>query len=135
MYVLWPGIKAPNIQVLENSSSVVRIGWDDPKITGNAKVSYYRIISECEQTSQTLIQGPFDASKRTVELVDMDPGTHKITLEVNAYGSSEPFLSAPSFVDFSYKPDAPFLAVHIPAGDEREKLDQIACSLLNKRDK
>jgi hypothetical protein len=133
--VLWPGIKAPNIQVLENSSSVVRIGWDDPKITGNAKVSYYRIISECEQTSQTLIQGPFDASKRTVELVDMDPGTHKITLEVNAYGSSEPFLSAPSFVDFSYKPDAPFLAVHIPAGDEREKLDQIACSLLNKRDK
>jgi hypothetical protein len=44
-------------------------------------------------------------------------------------------LSAPAFVDFSYKPDAPYLAVHVPAGDERKKLDQIACSLLNKRDK
>jgi hypothetical protein len=135
LYVLWPGIKPPNLQILENNNSIVKIGWEEPKITGNAKVSYYRIISECEQTSQTLIQGPFEANKRSVDLCGMDPGTHKIILEINAYGAAEPFFSAPVFIDFGYKPDAPYLVITIPAIEEREKLDRIGCSLLNKRDR
>lgn len=133
--VIWPGIQAPHLRIIENNYEVLRVGWDEPKIVGNSKISYYRVICNCEQTGQYLVQGPFDVTMRECEFRGLDAGKHRVQLEINAYGSTEPFFSNYIYVDFGYKPEAPYLVFNIPALDERRKIDKIACSLLNKRDR
>lgn len=135
VHVTWPGVKCPNLQIIDKNFEYLLLGWDEPKIVGTAKISYYRLISECEQTKQVLVQGPFEASIRECELRGLDAGKHKITLEVNVYGVTEPFISQAIYVEFGYKPEAPYLHVIIPAHDDRLRLDKIATGLLNKRDR
>lgn len=135
LVVPWPGVKCPNMKLIEAGGSSVKFSWDEPKITGNAKISFCRVISNCEQTGQVLMKGPLDPHILECEFTGMDPGRHKIQLEVNMYGVAEPFYGTPLHIDFGYKPDAPVLITNVPAIDERIKLDNIACNLLNKRDR
>jgi hypothetical protein len=133
--VVWPGIKLPNIRAIDHDGGILRVGWDEPIISGNAKVSFYRVIAESEQTGQSVIVGPLDSTINECEFNTLANGRHKICLEVNAYGSSEPFCSAPIYVDFGHKPDAPHLTVQVFGLEERKRLDRVAASLANKRDR
>jgi hypothetical protein len=133
--VIWPGIKLPNIRAIESENGMVRIGWDDPIISGNGKISFYRVVAESEDTGQQYIEGPFEPDIRECELDGLDAGgRYKIFLEVNAYGSAEPFCSAPVYMDFGHKPESPILTVQVLGLDDRKKLERIACNLANKRD-
>lgn len=51
------------------------------------------------------------------------------------FGVSEPFVSKPIHVDFGYKPESPRLYAQVQGLEQRNKLDKIACSLVNKRDR
>ena len=135
VYAVWPGVLAPNLKILDNEKGLLRLGWDDPVITGNSKIAYYRVLAECDLTNEVLIQGQLENNIRECEFTNMSVGKHKIHLEVYAYGVAEPFKSAPVFVDFAYKPEAPTLVSHIPGLEHRAKLDRIASSLINKRDR
>jgi hypothetical protein len=133
--VMWPGIKVPNIRIIEHDGGILRVGWEEPTISGNAKVSFYRVVAECEQTGQSVFVGPLDANINECEFNTLASGRQRIYLEVNAYGSAEPFTSTPIFIDFGHKPDAPHLTVQVFGLEERKRLDRIAASLANKRDR
>lgn len=123
------------MRAIENDNDVVRVTWDEPIIGGSAKISFYRVIAECEQTGNVSIQGPFDANIRECEFYGLNSGRHKIHLEITAYGSVEPICSSPIYVDFGHKPESPTLTVQVLGLDERKKLEKIASSLANKRDR
>lgn len=55
--VVWPGIKLPNLRAIESDKGNVRIAWDDPMISGNGKISFYRVIAESEDTGEQAIEG------------------------------------------------------------------------------
>lgn len=133
--VVWPGIKLPNIRAIESEKGNVRIAWDDPIISGNGKISFYRVIAESEDTGEQAIEGPFETDIRECEINGLNTsGRYKIYLEVNAHGSAEPFCSSPVYMDFGHRPDAPVLTAHVLGLDDRKRLERIACSLCNKRD-
>ena len=113
----------------------IKIGWQEPKITGNAKISFYRLTAHCEQTDRHIIQGPIEPSILECQINNLDFGRHKIQLEINIYGTVEPFLSTPLYLDIGSKPDSPTLILGLPALEERITLDHIACRLVNKRDR
>ena len=134
--VVWPGIKLPPVRVLDDEGGgVCRVAWDEPVISGNAKISFYRVVAESEQTGQAVIVGPLDSHMHEAEFSTLASGRYRIHLEVNAYGSTEPFVSQPVFVDFGHRPDAPHLTVQVFGLEERKRLDRIASSLANKRDR
>jgi hypothetical protein len=135
LVVIWPGIMVPNLREIENEKGILRLGWDDPVLTGNIKISYYRVIAECEYNGQVEIVGPLDSNIHECEFTTLNNGKHKIYLEINAYGLTEPFLSKPVIIDFGSRPEAPVLAYEIPGLEQRSKLDRIASSLANKRDR
>lgn len=133
--VIWPGILVPNLRPIENESGMLRLAWDEPLITGSAKISYYRVVAECEQTGQAVILGPIDNDIRECEFQNLDVGKHKIHLEITAYGLVDPFCSQPIYVEFGRKPEAPVLSVQAQGLEQRTKLEKIAASLVNKRDR
>ena len=128
-------MKPQTLQLIEAKDHNVKIGWQEPKITGNAKISFYRLTSYCEQTNRHMVYGPIEPSVLECSLPSMDLGRHKIQLEINVYGVVEPFLSTPLYLDLGSKPDVPTLVAGLPALEERVKLDHIACKLINKRDR
>jgi hypothetical protein len=133
--VTWPGVKVPILRQIENENGILRFAWDDPSITGNAKLSFYRLIAINEKSGKTLVQGPIDLNIHECEFESLEHGFYKVHLEVNAYGLSEPFRSNSINVDFGHAPEAPLLNVEIPGLEQRRKLDKIASNLVNKRDK
>ncbi len=135
LVVSWPGVKPPTLQLIESKDCNIKIGWQEPKITGNAKISFYRVIAHCEQTDRVITQGPIEPSILECQLNSLDYGRHKIQVEINVYGFTEPFMSAPMYLDLGSQPEAPLLVVSLPALDGRIKLDSIACKLINKRDR
>ena len=128
-------MKPPSLQLIETKDLNVRIGWQEPKITGNAKIAFYRVTAYCEQTNRNMVYGPIEPTVLECNLLNMDLGRHKIQLEINIYGVVEPFISIPLYLDLGSRPDIPTLIVELPALEERIKLDQIACRLINKRDR
>ena len=133
--VIWPGVKVPVLRQIENENGILRFAWDEPSITGNAKISYYRIIAFNEKTNKTIVQGPIDTNIHECEFQSLEYGFYKVHLEVNAYGLAEPFCSNSIMVDFGHAPEAPLLNVEIPGLEQRRKLDKIASNLVNKRDR
>ncbi len=49
-------MKPQSLQLIEAKDRHVKIGWQEPKISGNAKVSFYRLTSYCEQTNRHMVQ-------------------------------------------------------------------------------
>jgi hypothetical protein len=133
--VIWPGVQVPNLRQIENENGILRLAWDEPSITGNAKISYYRVLAENEQSGKVLVQGPLDLNMRECEFQGIESGRYKVHLEISAYGLAEPFCSKAITVDFGNAPEAPTLTVQIPGLEQRNKLDRIASSLANKRDR
>ena len=136
--VIWPGIMAPNVRQLENENGIVRVIWDEPLITGNAKISYFRVVAENESTAgktPPIVVGPLEGHIRECELHGLSNGRNKIYLEIVAFGMSEPFKSKPIYVEYGLTPEAPHLVVKIPGLEQRNKLDKIASNLVNKRDR
>ena len=64
LVVVWPGILLPNLREIDNDSgsggSVLRLAWDEPVVTGNLKLAFYRVVTECEQTGERDTLGPLD---------------------------------------------------------------------------
>lgn len=134
--VVWPGIKLPHLRMIERDhSGLIRIGWNDPSVNGQTKISFYRCIAESLESGQVVTVGPIEASKNECDFVTLDSGRYKISLEVNTYGSAEPLISSPIYVDCGHKPDAPHLTAQVFGLEERKKLDRVAASLANKRDR
>ena len=134
--VVWPGIMAPNLRQLENEDDgMIRVMWDEPVITGNAKISYFRVVTENEHTGQEIAHGPLESHLRECDIHGLDYGKYKIYLEIAAYGLSEPFRSKPLHVELGGRPEAPQLLVKVVGLEQRTKLDRIAASLVNKRDR
>ena len=69
------------------------------------------------------------------ELIGLGQGKHKIHLEINVYGLTEPFRTKAITCDVGYEPEAPRLTYELPGMEQRAKLDRIAASLANKRDR
>lgn len=132
---IWPGIMAPAFRELDNDNGRVRVGWDEPIIAGNTKVSYYRVLAECEHTGEQTVHGPFENHIRDCSINNMNVGKHKLTLEIYACGIDEPFVAKPVYLDFSYNPEAPTLVASIPGLERRMKIDRVTSSLCNKRDR
>lgn len=133
---IWPGLVAPGFREIDNKNGMVRVAWDDPIIAGSTKISYFRVIaSSMIHTNDTSVHGPFENNIRECEIHNMTLGKHKLVLQVYACGISEPFCSKPLFVEFLYYPEAPTLMVHVPGLEQRTRLDNIAASLCNKRDR
>lgn len=65
----------------------------------------------------------------------MSLGRYRVNLEVFIFGVTEPFVSKPIYIDYGYKPECPKLYAQIQGLEQRAKLDKIACSLVNKRDR
>ena len=99
------------------------------------KVSYYRVLTECEHTGEQTVHGPFENDVRECLISNMNVGKHKLTLEIYACEVDEPFLSKPLYLDFSYNPEAPTLVATIPGLEKRVKIERVASSLCNKRDR
>lgn len=123
------------MQSIENENNILRITWDEPVISGGAKISYFRCIAENELSGRIQIQGPFDESIRECEFSNLDLGRHKVHLEITVHGSVEPLCSNPIYVDIGKKPEAPNLQIQVLGLAERKKLDKITCNLINKRDR
>lgn len=123
------------MQSIENENNILRITWDEPIISGGAKISYFRCIAENELSGRIQIQGPFDESIRECEFSNLDIGRHKIHLEITVHGSVQPLSSNPIYVDIGQKPEAPNLQIQVLGLAERKKLDKIASNLINKRDR
>ncbi len=135
LIVIWPGITVPNIRQIENENGLLRLGWDEPVITGNMKISYFRVLAESQETGEIIVQGPFDSNIRECDFHGLERGKYKIHLEITAYGLAEPFCSNAIYVDFGSRPEAPYLNVQVSGQEQRKKLDKIAASLANKRDR
>jgi len=131
----WPGVFAPGFRQLENENGVARVAWDEAIVAGNLKVAYYRVISECQISNNTSVHGPFESNIQECEIRNMTVGKHKVVLETYAVGIAQPFCSMPIYIDFVYQPEAPTLVAQIPGLEQRSKLDSIATSLCNKRDR
>jgi hypothetical protein len=125
----------PNIRQIENENGLLRLGWDEPVITGNMKISYFRVLAESQETGEIIVQGPFDSNIRECDFHGLERGKYKIHLEITAYGLAEPFCSNAIYVDFGSRPEAPYLNVQVSGQEQRKKLDKIAASLANKRDR
>lgn len=132
--VVWPGMKLPNLRAIENPDGTVKVLWDDPEISGNGKISFFRVVAESEDTNGSIVKGPFEPSINECDIEGLNCGRYKIYLEVNAYGSAEPFCSTPLMLDFGYKPESPILNASVLGLEERKKLDKLASTLANKRD-
>lgn len=113
----------------------MRITWDEPVISGGAKIAYFRVIAENEYTGRVKIQGPFEESIRECEFSNLEVGRHKIHLEITIHGSVDTLCSNPIYVDIGQKPEAPNLQVQVLGLAERKQLDKIASNLINKRDR
>lgn len=132
---VWPGIQIPNLKQSESDSGVLKITWDEPNIVGNAKISYYRAVATSESTNATFVQGPLENNVHECEFIGLSLGKYRVNLEVFIFGVTEPFVSKPVYVDYGYKPECPKLYAQIQGIEQRTKLDKIACSLVNKRDR
>lgn len=133
--VVWPGIQVPNLRQLESETGTLKIAWDEPSLVGNAKISYYHVVATSETTTNRFSQGPIDNNILECEFIGLTLGKYKVNLEVYIFGVSEPFVSKPIHVDFGYKPESPRLYAQVQGLEQRNKLDKIACSLVNKRDR
>jgi len=132
---IWPGVMAPGFRQLENENGMARVAWDEAIVAGNLKVAYYRVVSECQTSKNVSVHGPFESNIQECEIRNMSVGKHKLVLETYAVGITQPFCSMPIFVDFVYQPEAPTLVAQVPGLEQRSKLDSIAASLCNKRDR
>jgi hypothetical protein len=133
--VTWPGMKLPHLKILSQDHGILRLGWDEPILSGGSKISFFRVIAESEVSGQAIVVGPLENNYRECEIISLGEGRYKIYLEVNFFGLSDPFCSAPIYVDFGHTPEAPQLSVHVFGLEERKKLDRVAASLANKRDR
>lgn len=59
--MVWPGIRLPIVRAVESGEKrgMIRIAWDDPVISGNGKIAFYRVIAESEDTGEQVIEGSY----------------------------------------------------------------------------